>query len=282
MNSVVAVYADKAPRPAWGNLSTCTPAQAARLERCIKEVKAKGGKVNPWAVCTASIGCRFPASKRGLPMINQKAPCQTPGLSGAAAALLGCRKGTRMSAEAELTARRVRYNRGSIDDTIAAARRLKSESDLYVFPTGVGLTIERKKPPFGLQYYVVHPDGSVEFVPSTVSGARNGEKPRMSAGLLEYLLQSAAGAGAATAAATWVSRALGGGIAVTSPEAFIRVVDDRKTLASSLVHNPKTVEGDQAEVDLGTLLSEIDAKLKDPSKMGEVDPETLQVVREGK
>ena len=267
----------------------CTPAQATRLERCIQAVKAKGGKTNPWAVCTASIGCRFPASRRGLPTINQRAPCQTPGLSGAAAALLGCRKGTLMSAEAELTARRVRYNPGSIDDTIAAARRLKSESDLYVFPTGRGLAIERKKPPFGLQYYVVHPDGSVEFVPSTVSRVRNGEKPRMSASLLDFLMHGIAMPATATAAATWVARKMGGALAVTSPEAVIRVVDDRKAVAPaypappapSSVHNPKTVEGDQAEVDLGSLLAEIDVILKTPGKMGEVDPQKLQVTKTG-
>ena len=185
----------------------CTPAQAARLERCIREVKAKGTARNPWAVCTASIGCRFPASKRGLPSINQQAPCQTPGLSGTAAALLGCRRGTRMSAS-----------------------------------------------------------------------------------LLEFLLNGAAQAAGATAAATLVSRVMGGTLAVTSPEAMIRVVDDREERrkreearkgSSPSVHNPKTVEGDQATVDLGTLLAEIDLILKNPSKMGEVNPQTLQVVREG-
>lgn len=28
----------------------------AKLERCVADVKAKGKKVNPWAVCRASLG----------------------------------------------------------------------------------------------------------------------------------------------------------------------------------------------------------------------------------
>jgi len=30
----------------------------AKLIRCVKKVKAKGGKVNPWAVCIASTGIK--------------------------------------------------------------------------------------------------------------------------------------------------------------------------------------------------------------------------------
>jgi hypothetical protein len=30
----------------------------AKLDRCVKAVKAKGGKVNPWAVCSASTGIK--------------------------------------------------------------------------------------------------------------------------------------------------------------------------------------------------------------------------------
>jgi len=30
-------------------------AKSDKKERCIKEVKKKGGKYNPWAICTASI-----------------------------------------------------------------------------------------------------------------------------------------------------------------------------------------------------------------------------------
>lgn len=41
-------------------LPRCSPAEAKRLERCIRDVKAKGEGVNPWAVCQASIGCKKP------------------------------------------------------------------------------------------------------------------------------------------------------------------------------------------------------------------------------
>jgi len=30
----------------------------AKLERCVKKVKAKGGAVNPWAVCVAATGLK--------------------------------------------------------------------------------------------------------------------------------------------------------------------------------------------------------------------------------
>lgn len=39
-------------------LPLCTPSEQERMERCIQEVKARGGKANPWAVCQASLGCR--------------------------------------------------------------------------------------------------------------------------------------------------------------------------------------------------------------------------------
>mgnify|MGYP001581383640 FL=1 len=45
------------------------------------------------------------------------------------------------------------------------------------------------------------------------------------------------------------------------------------------VASPKFVEGDQAQVDLGTLLEEIDQILKNPDKMGVVDANKLVVIR---
>lgn len=38
--------------------------QAARLERCVPEVKRCGDRVNPFAACTASVGCRRALMKR--------------------------------------------------------------------------------------------------------------------------------------------------------------------------------------------------------------------------
>lgn len=46
-------------------LPTCTPAQAARVERCVLDIKNKGDTgVNPWAVCQAAIGCARPRQGR--------------------------------------------------------------------------------------------------------------------------------------------------------------------------------------------------------------------------
>ena len=106
--------------------------------------------------------------------------------------------------------------------------------------------------------------------------------------LLDILLNGVAQATGATVAATMVSRALGGA-PMTSPEEAVKVIDDRteqrkkedeeEKARSSGVHSPETVEGDQATVNVGTLLEEIDEILKDPSKQGRVDPKTLKVVQ---
>lgn len=59
--------------------------------------------------------------------------------------------------------KRVRFNRGSTESAIAAAKRLQSDNTLYIFATCEGLTIERQAPPFGQQHYTVQPDGTVEY-----------------------------------------------------------------------------------------------------------------------
>ena len=105
----------------------------------------------------------------------------------------------------------------------------------------------------------------------------------MSASLLDFLVHGVAMPATATATASWVARKMATGLAVTSPEAVIRVIDDRKDEKKKTagVYSPSTLEGDAATVDLGTLLSEIDQILSTPGKMGEVVPVKLQVVREG-
>ena len=41
-----------------GALPSCSPEQAAAVERCIQDIKARGDtSVNPWAVCQSSVGC---------------------------------------------------------------------------------------------------------------------------------------------------------------------------------------------------------------------------------
>lgn len=59
---------------------------------------------------------------------------------------------------------RVRFDRASIDSAIAAAKRLQSEKDLYIFATYLGYTIDKRPPPGMQQYVIVHPDSSTETV----------------------------------------------------------------------------------------------------------------------
>lgn len=36
------------------------------MERCIREVKARGNASNPWAVCQHSVGCALPRKPRRM------------------------------------------------------------------------------------------------------------------------------------------------------------------------------------------------------------------------
>jgi len=59
---------------------------------------------------------------------------------------------------------RVRFDRGDIDSAIGAAKRLKSDRDLYVFATYLGYTIDKMPPPGMQSYIIVHPDGTTETI----------------------------------------------------------------------------------------------------------------------
>lgn len=61
--------------------------------------------------------------------------------------------------------RRVKYNRGSLDSTIAAAVKVVQDAPLYVFATAYGFTIDRWPPPGGQRHVVVTASG-VEYVES--------------------------------------------------------------------------------------------------------------------
>ena len=65
---------------------------------------------------------------------------------------------------------RVHFDRASIDSAIAAAGRLKSDRNLYVFATHLGYTIDRRPPPGMQQYVIVHPDGTTETVKPIIGG----------------------------------------------------------------------------------------------------------------
>lgn len=59
---------------------------------------------------------------------------------------------------------RVQFNRADIDSAIGAAKRLKSDKDLYVFATYLGYTIDRRPPPGMQSYVIVHSDGMTETI----------------------------------------------------------------------------------------------------------------------
>jgi len=59
---------------------------------------------------------------------------------------------------------RVRFDRADIDSAIAAAKRLQSEKDLYIFATHLGYTIDHRSPPGMQSYIIVRPDGTTETV----------------------------------------------------------------------------------------------------------------------
>ncbi len=51
--------------------------------------------------------------------------------------------------------RRVKYNRGNLDSTLKAAKKVFNGTPLYIFATAGGYTIDTRKPPFNLPYKVV-------------------------------------------------------------------------------------------------------------------------------
>ena len=59
---------------------------------------------------------------------------------------------------------RVSYDRADIDSAIAAAKRLKSEKDLYIFATYLGYAIDNRPPPGMQSYVIVHSDGTTETI----------------------------------------------------------------------------------------------------------------------
>ena len=109
---------------------------------------------------------------------------------------------------------------------------------------------------------------------------RKPKKYQFSQSFLETILHTALG----TATSIGVAKALSasvvpGGVQVDDEEKRKKEEEEKRN-ASASVLSPSFVEGDQAQVELGTLLQEIDAILKKPDTMGIVDATTLRVVRE--
>ncbi|MBA7686824.1 hypothetical protein ES703_95283 [subsurface metagenome] len=66
--------------------------------------------------------------------------------------------------EEESNPARVHFDRADITSAIEAAKRLKSDRDLYIFATHLGYTIDKRPPPGMQQYVIVHTDGSTETI----------------------------------------------------------------------------------------------------------------------
>ena len=64
----------------------------------------------------------------------------------------------------------MRFDRADINSAIEAAKRLKSDRDLYVFATYLGYTIDGRPPPGMQQYVIVHPSGSTEMINPSLGG----------------------------------------------------------------------------------------------------------------
>ena len=63
----------------------------------------------------------------------------------------------------------VKYERGSVGDAVRAATKLKSDVNLYVYPTAEGMAIAKEPPPFGLQHIIIRPDGTHKVVSAGAS-----------------------------------------------------------------------------------------------------------------
>ena len=104
--------------------------------------------------------------------------------------------------------------------------------------------------------------------------------PRLSQSFLDTILHTALG----TATSIGVAKALSasvvpGGVQVDEDEKRKEEEERKKKEAAASVLSPAFVEGDQQQIELGTLLHEIDAILKKPDTMGIVDSTTLRIVR---
>jgi len=76
---------------------------------------------------------------------------------------------------------RVTYHKGSVADAVRAAKKLKSDHDLYVFPTAEGMLIDKNPPPFGIQHIIIKPDGSHQIISKGASfeAGRKAEQAEM-------------------------------------------------------------------------------------------------------
>ena len=60
----------------------------------------------------------------------------------------------------------MKYNKADINDCLfkAKQRSIRLDKDQFVFSTGLGFLISDRKPDFGLQHYILTPDGKINFI----------------------------------------------------------------------------------------------------------------------
>jgi hypothetical protein len=117
-----------------------------------------------------------------------------------------------------------------------------------------------------------------DLTPTAVVGASLASRwgpARLSQSFLDTILHTALGTATSIAVARALSASVVPGGVTPHPEP-----PKEEDTRSTGVLSPSHVEGDQAQVDLGTLLAEIDEILKHPDTMGIVDADTLRIVRE--
>ena len=68
----------------------------------------------------------------------------------------------------------MRYNKADINDCLLKAkqRSIRLGKAQFVFSTRLGFLISDKKPDFGLQHYIVTPDGEINFIEYNITNKK--------------------------------------------------------------------------------------------------------------
>jgi len=170
---------------------------------------------------------------------------------------------------------RVRYKKGSVADAVRAAKKLKSTVDLYVYPTYEGMQIAKQKPPFGIQYIIVKPDGSHRIVPASSSSEQTMPKAAMGA--------PEAGLQADIYGKTKPITPRGKGKAVTaSMEAYSKLQKVRAEAAPIIkeVEQAKDVLGTLSHEDARELLAGLDLRIDELDGRIDRGKATLESIKE--
>lgn len=192
--------------------------------------------------------------------------------------------------QAEFVAKDLRFTKRSIGARFYAILTLDERNSItrlaerdHRIRVVVALSEGKPVPPNVLADYpeLVKPAGGIVGRRATASVAPQPAMFQSQARLSQSFMDLIARTALATAVSIGVAKALSSSVIpqadkpLPTPEATTPLT----TTETAEVLSPAFVEGDQATVDLGTLLQEINEILKDERKMGIVDARTLQIVR---